>query len=652
MKKILILLISSLLLTSCNPSNSGISSEEIIINKTFATAHFDDLTVDFDGNPHILNEVQEVPEGTKITYDGRDSFVEVGIYPATAHLEKEGYDSLTLSATLTISPIDFSNIIFLNSEVEYDGLEHEIVCSGVPSFATVTYENNAGTEVGVYNATATITAPNYNDLVLHATLTITAPLLTFDEAKMDDLTIDYDGQNHTIEPYDIPEGTKVSYKGTYSYRSVGSYTISCTISKEGYKNKDLSATLTINSADLTGVTFDDLTVLYDGENHSITVKNAPSGSTVTYRRTNGSGTNTFKDAGSYEIEATIKAANYNTLTLCATLNIINGAELISTDHYKSAYQISEPLMWDPIFNELMKGNYTLHYKSGYWDSFTPDVKNDYSAGTIIGCDGVNSCNYEISENGESEAYEIYTNCGDDVVYTIGNTEYHDSQTKFPSEAMNETVILYHIGRAFVGVQRYEDGRIINGVDLDDYYGDEGRAELINGHLVITMEHPRTLDNGEYRYFYRIYDFYNIGNTKLNIPEQFFLSKEEIEDLTPYRDYYVGGVKYGYHLVSTYNSPYVLMAHTYLNHFQQLILEKGVHFVNPDVYGDVVLRVVFYYYTERQYNYNMSGYILNVYFDEEGNYQGEYASYGSTTDKTSGFVNYGGEIRYYDEWHIE
>ncbi|MCR5185246.1 MAG: hypothetical protein K6C32_04125, partial [Bacilli bacterium] len=202
----------------------------------------------------------------------------------------------------------------------------------------------------------------------------------------------------------------------------------------------------------------------------------------------------------------------------------------------------------------------------------------------------------------------------------------------------------------VGLQEYTDGRIINGIDLDDYYASEGRAEVFNNHLVITMENRRKLDSGVYRYFYDVYDFYNVGNTKLNIPAEYYLAEEQIEELNVHYDYYIGGVRYGKHLVSTYNSPYVLMAHTYMDYYQQLIVEPGVHYVYPNVYGNPIVRVVYYYYTERPNPAHfMTGYTLNVYFDKDGYYQGEYADYDQVAYKASEFVSKGGAINFYDQW---
>lgn len=67
---------------------------------------------------------------------------------------------------------DFTGITFENVTVIYDGEEHVITCKGVPAGATVVYTDNKGTEVGEYDATATISMKGYNTLTLNAKLTI------------------------------------------------------------------------------------------------------------------------------------------------------------------------------------------------------------------------------------------------------------------------------------------------------------------------------------------------------------------------------------------------------------------------------------------------------------------------------------------------
>ena len=67
----------------------------------------------------------------------------------------------------------FENITFANQTIDYDGQEHEIVLDGeLPQGVNVVYENNKGTNAGVYNAKATLTLEGYKTLELTAKLTI------------------------------------------------------------------------------------------------------------------------------------------------------------------------------------------------------------------------------------------------------------------------------------------------------------------------------------------------------------------------------------------------------------------------------------------------------------------------------------------------
>lgn len=68
--------------------------------------------------------------------------------------------------------------------------------------------------------------------------------------------------------------------------------------------------------DFTGITFNDVTVTYDGEEHIITCNGVPAGAKATY--TNNKGT----EVGEYNATAVISMDGYNTLTLNAKLTII------------------------------------------------------------------------------------------------------------------------------------------------------------------------------------------------------------------------------------------------------------------------------------------------------------------------------------------
>lgn len=158
---------------------STVDPSEISSKTDFTGVAFQNASFVYDGQPHILGEVTGAPENTTITYTGRNEYVNVGTYEASAKLVKEGYNDKTLNATLTITPATFSGITFSNAEFDYDGNPHSISITGtLPSTATVVYTSdvegvtNFATEIGEYNITATITDSNFNTLVLHAKLTI------------------------------------------------------------------------------------------------------------------------------------------------------------------------------------------------------------------------------------------------------------------------------------------------------------------------------------------------------------------------------------------------------------------------------------------------------------------------------------------------
>lgn len=72
--------------------------------------------------------------------------------------------------------------------------------------------------------------------------------------------------------------------------------------------------------DFTGITFIDVTVTYDGEEHIITCNGVPAGAKATY--TNNKGT----EVGEYNATAVISMDGYNTLTLNAKLTIVKAQE--------------------------------------------------------------------------------------------------------------------------------------------------------------------------------------------------------------------------------------------------------------------------------------------------------------------------------------
>lgn len=99
----------------------------------------------------------------------------------------------------------------------------------------------------------------------------------------DDATYTYDGTTKTATVSGtIPEGVEVAYTQNVA-TNAGTYNAKATLSGEGYKTKELTATLIINKADydMSGVSWDyENPFVYDGEEKSVKLIGLPTGVSV------------------------------------------------------------------------------------------------------------------------------------------------------------------------------------------------------------------------------------------------------------------------------------------------------------------------------------------------------------------------------------
>ena len=201
MKKKLVFLVPALLglfLSACGGSSgssaeSTKTSEPTSVSEStkdpskldFTGVTFESAAYTYDGKPHILNEVNGVPENTTITYTGREEHTDAGTYNATAKLTKDGYNDKTLNATLTINKSTFTGYTYNSVSVKYDGKDHindvqliGTLPSGTKTEETITDANKnkvtSAIEVGTYNYQMVLTNKNFETVTLNATLTIKA----------------------------------------------------------------------------------------------------------------------------------------------------------------------------------------------------------------------------------------------------------------------------------------------------------------------------------------------------------------------------------------------------------------------------------------------------------------------------------------------
>lgn len=132
-----------------------------------------------------------------------------------------------------------------------------------------------------------------------------------------DGTFTYDGTEHSLAVSGtLPSGTEVIY-GNNGKTDAGVYTVTATLKKDGYEDKTLSATLTINKAQFEGITLTDKKFIYLNKEYSLEVEGTlPDGTEVTYKN------NKQTAVGEYDVTATLTNPNYETRTLTAKLTII------------------------------------------------------------------------------------------------------------------------------------------------------------------------------------------------------------------------------------------------------------------------------------------------------------------------------------------
>ena len=667
MKKLSILFLSVLSLTCL----SGCLAEAPIDSKTddtpvipvakndFTGITFSNVSFVYDGTAKSIY-VSGAPDFATVTYEGNDK-TDAGSYTVFAHITAENYNDLDLSATLTITKATFADITFEGATVDYDGQHHSIYVSGTPDFATVTYKNNGKTSVGTYTVTATISAANYNTLTKTATLRIVGKTIT--GVTFSDGTFEYDGNKHSIfVSGELPEGVSVSYSGN-NQTNAGTYQVTATLTGEGYEKLELKANLIIKPAPVSKPgSFYDRAYMYDGNNHSLVVENAPYGSTVTYRCTNASGINTFKNPGSYVIEATVKINNNQMSTLTATLTILEPVTY-GVDSSKTGLTIDDNLKWDQLHTALKGDNFTEIYYSGSYDVeneedllpatvFDEDFEGHDWYSTFV-TDGKQAYIESLSTYSDPyNTYVLYTEVGNDISRFNFSTDNGSSEyEKFPKAAFSETVCRSEASNALVALTKGENGEFKPGIDGDDYYKDAGVAVIEDNQFMVLMCHQRTLDSG-YRYFYEVYKFYNIGNTKLNIPNSDVPSQELLNKEASLGDYRLGGVKYRYSSFGPYNHiVHYFTAELYVSYHTKIFLEPGTYTVLPYIYDNPVRAIVHYDYYSQYRNYDQSGYTFNLYIDNEKNYQGEYAELGSVARlDIKDFTNDDGVVNYYADWH--
>ena len=291
----------------------------------------------YDGLPHSVRLNHELPEGATITYPHGNVFTNAGTYEITGVLSKRGYESKTLSTTLTIlqAEKDVSGVVFNDATVIYNGEMRTIEATNVPEGIEVSYEYrnydtntkvNKIVNVGKYKVIARFTDENVNYKKIpdkEAILTVVKADYDMSKIELKDAVKEYDGSEYKASITNanlLPAGVSVSYKylnendkPVTSNAKAGKYTMVAEFKLGDEMNynpiEPLKATLTvtqkiINVSDK--VVFESKTVNFDESPQSLTITGTlPDGVNVEYEN-NGQ---TY--VGEYIITAKFSATNEN-----------------------------------------------------------------------------------------------------------------------------------------------------------------------------------------------------------------------------------------------------------------------------------------------------------------------------------------------------
>ena len=239
-----------------------------------------------------------------------------------SHTLTVNYEGVTSTLTVMLKNHTFEGVTFTDLTTTYDGTAKTLAVAGVPEGAEVVYDTETTyTNAGVYAVNAVVTMEYYTPLELSATLTINKATYDMSGVVFTDKTVTYNGESHSITATNLPDGVTAEYTGN-SQINVGEYTITATFTGDSTNYEpiaNMTATLTVLSTDLSGITFSSGSFVYDGTEKSIYITGElPEDVTVSYEE------NGKVSVGEYTVTAKFSTTsdNYKNLPdMTATLTI-------------------------------------------------------------------------------------------------------------------------------------------------------------------------------------------------------------------------------------------------------------------------------------------------------------------------------------------
>src|SRR5690606_37650955 len=289
--------------------------------KTEITAEEDQVYV-YDGTPKNLIASVNHDEAI-ISYSPDSSFVEAGEYQVQIHSPQTmNYLESNKEVTITIHKAIQEGIYLEDSEYVYNGEKRSLIVSvltpEIENDIEITYTNNGHVDAGIYEVTAIVQRPNYEDLTLKARLTI-HKAKTEITAEEDQVYV-YDGAPKNVVASLNHEEATISYFPDSSFVEAGSYQVQIHSPQTmNYLESNKEITITIHKAIREGIYLEDREYIYNGEERSLLIAglthDVENGTEITYIN------NGHSNAGIYDVTAIVQRPNYEDITLKAKLTI-------------------------------------------------------------------------------------------------------------------------------------------------------------------------------------------------------------------------------------------------------------------------------------------------------------------------------------------
>lgn len=293
---------------------------EISVNvkyKSLEHVQLKDKTVVYTGQPFSMVTEGDLPADVTVRYPYGNSFTNAGEYDVTAVIYGDSYQTLTLSAKLTILKADYdmSGVTFSDATFSYDGMEKSVAVAGdLPRGLTVSYligsqAGNSAIDAGEYIVTARFSSdnPNYNPVGdMSARLTVEKAEYDMEGVTLANVNAVYDKIRHGVELIgNLPDGVSVDYYTTKKTANsdgspcgeeevagngatdAGVYLVTLYFSVADGKNyasvQPMTADLVIERAEyiLTGAYLNAAMVTYNGSYQTLTLEGEQSGSEAT-----------------------------------------------------------------------------------------------------------------------------------------------------------------------------------------------------------------------------------------------------------------------------------------------------------------------------------------------------------------------------------